>query len=167
MSTTMSSALGEHGARTKFTDPDTGREWEVRWLTHKVMAEYEAWLKGEALAGVMALRGKLSPADYADLVREVTRDCASGVYGYEGEVCSRSVETPRGLVTLAGLLLWDARLGRHPTREELEDLLARRGLELGAVVSQVSEESRQRLRPAREAGGEANPPPAAATSTPS
>lgn len=167
MGTSMSAALGEHGARNKFTDPDTGREWEVRFLTHKVMAEYESWLKSEALAGVMAMRGAVTPDDYAALVREVTRDCASGAYGYEGDVCSRSVETPRGLVTLAGLLLWDARQKRHPTREELEDLLARRGLELGAVVNQVCEESRQRLRPAREAGAAESPPGPATTSTPS
>jgi hypothetical protein len=172
VATTISSVLGNHGALPKLVDPDTGRTWEFRFIDYEVMTEYEQWLRGEAFKAVMAQRGLVPDESYKELLREVSQDVASGAYSYEGALCRRSVGTPGGAVALAAMLMRDAKTKRHPSREELSDVMRRRGEEVNAVIELIGEESRQRLRPPGGDGEEAdqstNPPQAAATaSTPS
>ena len=141
----LSAVLGNKGEKIEFEHG--GKTWKVSYLTQAKKAAFEQWLKQQAMRAVFAAREFVAPDEYAEALREVSRDAASGTYYFHGEVARRALGTPAGSIALAAVLF-------GCPEEEMAGLVAARGDDVRAVMDAVVAESNAREggRPNPEAG---------------
>lgn len=68
-------------------------------------AEFVSWLVQQAYQAALMVRPVTAPGDYERLLAGISRDYASGVYAWEGEVCFEARKSYPGLRRLAYLHL--------------------------------------------------------------
>lgn len=147
MTTSVSGVLGNKGAKLKLVHE--GRTYPVGHLTQQAKAAFEAWLKQEAIAPVVALkpgRGKESPlsaAEWRELWSDTLAAVAGGNFAWFGPHAMEAIQTERGMLALAGILF---ELGP----DEMRGLVEACPEQVSALLDLVISES----APQREPGGE-------------
>src|SRR5262245_36149479 len=130
---TYANLLGQAAGGIPFTDPDTGKEYEVSFLTPRKMASFEKWMFATAVKSVMSAKDLLPPDDYQELLdRATTRP-----YKFFSAHALRVLSDLPGVLALHAILF-------GVSEGEMQDLWARWGPEVGAVVNYVLAMSRPR-----------------------
>lgn len=97
-----------------------GKAYRLKPLTLVHYAMFESWLERQAWEALKRARPTLSAQEHEDALSRVTKDIASGAYGYGGDAFAKAVHSLAGMKRLALLSLRD----EHPeVGEEFVDRL--------------------------------------------
>lgn len=125
---------------TPWTDPDTGKVYQVTRITQKIKARFTAWLKQRALALAAEMAAMMPTAVSAQSNATLQEQMNAGDYGWAGRIFRKAAKTPEGATMLASLLF-----GCSP--EEMEGLMDRHPKAIVAAVELATAESAPASKP--------------------
>lgn len=101
-----------------------GVDWGVTGINPNIRADFEAWLVQNAYRELDASRDLLGPQRWERQETQLTRDRASFVYAWGGDVCANALFSRPGMVRI----LWERVRRKHPefteamARDAVDDL---------------------------------------------
>lgn len=146
MADTFSGVLHNHGARPKFTDPDTGKVYECAYLDLVAITEFDEWMADRALQLVYRSRDHLTPEEYRQSLKETHAEILAGTHAFGSPKSNQAILSVAGAAKLMEMLLVDATEKRRLTREEFADLFRRRNAELLELLDRVVQMSKPKGR---------------------
>jgi len=126
------SSLGNDGIPLTFEHK--GKKYTLRYLDQAVKTAFVDWLKWQAQASVLSLRGKIDPRIWNDAWNAVTRDIASGAYTYHSTLTEQSLSTSGGITALSALMF-------QCGIEEMEQLMMDRTEEVQGLIDRLIDSS--------------------------
>lgn len=120
----LTSIFGQHAASRSFTH--SGRTITVRPLTQKVKAQFEEWMRRQAMQAA-ALAGDAA-------IRLTVKDCVAGHYSFFSENAKEILATSAGNIAIASILM-------DCSEDEVIELLSQRGEEVARLIKEAITES--------------------------
>lgn len=81
-----------------------GEARPVSYLTQAKKAEFEKWLKANAVAAVVEMRASMPPDVWQELYRVVIQDLAGKAYSFHGAVSQAALRGAAGALAFAAIL---------------------------------------------------------------
>jgi len=129
------STIGNFGKPIEFRDGD--KVYQIRYLDQRAKQEYEQWIRSNARQLLFEMKDSISGEEWAKEFSEYKTNCTTGKYGFHEELCQESLQTKEGMLTLACILF-------QADRDELLNLMIRRGEEIRLLLDEIKEESSAR-----------------------
>lgn len=145
----LANILANKGPLPILTDPETGKVYQVSYLTQERKVAFEQWLVDGARAVAVVMKDALSPEEWRAEMRAFRDEVAQGRFGFHGDVSLAAMETTDGKAKLISIL-FDCPV------EEMIGLVLRCPDLVKAVLDQVIGDSLPRSRQAAPTAGEAS-----------
>lgn len=99
----ISDVVQNHGGHFEYVTKE-GKVLKIKYLTLKVMSQFESKLQNQAIKDLAAQKGVIPEKILTELFKDLMKDIQSGKFAFGGDVCSDNLSTPKGIASLLALL---------------------------------------------------------------